>query len=112
MLFRSAEAPLLAALGAIELVDSAADGPAVPLPAGAATLHVQGEGLAGRLRDRLAKRLDDARAEQRKAEGKLANAGFVERAPAEVVAEERERAERFGRDAVELEAQLAALDAG
>ena len=55
----------------------------------------------------LAKRLDDARAEQRKAEGKLANAGFVERAPAEVVAEERERAERFGRDAADLEAQLA-----
>ena len=107
-----AEAPLLAALGAIELVDAAASGPAVPLPAGSATLHVQGEGLADRLRGRLAKRLDDARAEQRKAEGKLANAGFVERAPEEVVAEERERAERFARDAAELEAQLAALDAG
>jgi valyl-tRNA synthetase len=107
-----AEAPLLAALGAVELVETAAAGPAVPLPAGTATLHVQGDGLAGKLRDRLAKRLDEARAEVRKAEGKLGNAKFVERAPAEVVAEERERVERFTRDAGELEAQLAALDAG
>ena len=107
-----AEAPLLAALGAIELVDAAADGPAVPLPAGAATLHIQGDGLAGKLRDRLAKRLEEARAEAKKAESKLGNAKFVERAPEEVVAEERERVERFTRDAAELEAQLVALDAG
>ena len=107
-----AEAPLLAALGSIELVDAAADGPAVPLPAGAATLHIQGDGLAGKLRDRLAKRLEEARAEAKKAESKLGNAKFVERAPVEVVAEERERVERFTRDAAELEAQLAALDAG
>ncbi len=106
------EASLLVALGAIELVETAADGPAVPLPAGAATLHIQGDGLAGKLRDRLARRLDEARGEVAKAEGKLGNAKFVERAPAEVVAEERERAERFARDADELEAQLAALDAG
>ena len=85
---------------------------ASPLPAGTATLHVQGDGLAGKLRDRLAKRLDEARAEVRKAEGKLGNAKFVERAPVEVVAEERERVERFTRDASDLEAQLAALDAG
>ena len=103
------EAPLLAALGAVELVDTAGDGPAVPLPAGTATLHVQGEGLAERLRGRLAKRRDEALAEQAKAQGKLANASFVERAPAEVVAEERERAERFAREAAELDAQLAAL---
>ncbi len=107
-----AEAQLLAALGAIELVDTVAVGPAVPLPAGAATLFIQGDGLAGKLRDRLAKRLDEARSEQRKADGKLANAKFVERAPDDVVAEERERSERFGRDAAELEAQLVALDAG
>ena len=107
-----AEAPLLAALGAVELIETAAAGPAVPLPAGTATLHVQGDGLAGKLRDRLAKRLDEARAEVRKAEGKLGNAKFVERAPVEVVAEERERVERFTRDASDLEAQLAALDAG
>jgi valyl-tRNA synthetase len=73
---------------------------------------VQGEGLADKLRDRLARRLEEARAERAKADGKLANASFVERAPAEVVAEERERSERFGREAAELEAQLAALDAG
>jgi len=106
------EAALLAALGAIQLVETAADGPAVPLPAGAATLHIQGDGLAGKLRDRLAKRREEALAEHKKAEAKLGNAKFVERAPTEVVEEERERSERFARDAAELEAQLAALDAG
>jgi valyl-tRNA synthetase len=75
-------------------------------------LHIQGDGLAGKLRDRLAKRLEEALAEHKKAEAKLGNAKFVERAPAEVVEEERERSERFARDAAELEAQLAALDAG
>jgi len=103
---------LLAALGAIQLVETAADGPAVPLPAGAVTLHIQGDGLAGKLRDRLAKRREEALAEHKKAEAKLGNAKFVERAPTEVVEEERERSERFARDAAELEAQLAALDAG
>ncbi len=107
-----AEGALLAALGTVELVDTAATGPAVPLPAGSATLHIQGDGLAGKLRDRLAKRRDEALAEVKKTEGKLANAKFVDRAPPEIVAEERDRAARFARDAAELEAQLAALDAG
>ncbi|WP_090202559.1 valine--tRNA ligase [Ectothiorhodospira magna] len=39
-------------------------------------------------------------------EGKLANAGFVERAPAEVVAKERERVAEMGTTLRELEAQL------
>ena len=107
-----AEAGLLAALGAVRLVDEADAGPAVPLRAGTATLRVQGADLADKLRSRLERRLAEARDEQKKAEGKLGNAKFVERAPAEVVAEERERAERFGRDAAELEAQLAALGGG
>jgi len=40
---------------------------------------------------------------------KLANARFVERAPADVVQEERDRAARFGREAGELRVQLKAL---
>ncbi|MFM9125020.1 MAG: valine--tRNA ligase [Actinomycetota bacterium] len=104
-----AEAALLEALGAVRLVETADAGPAVPLRAGTATLRIQGADLADKLRSRLERRLAEARAEERKAAGKLGNAKFVERAPAEVVAEERERVERFGRDAAELEAQLAAL---
>jgi valyl-tRNA synthetase len=107
-----AEAGLIAALGAVRLVDAADAGPAVPLRAGTATLKVQGADLADKLKSRLERRLAEARAEQQKAAGKLGNASFVECAPAEVVAEERERAERFGRDAAELEAQLAALGGG
>lgn len=101
------QAGLLAGLGAAELVDDGAGG--VPLVAGDATLHVRGEGLAERLRGRLEKRLADAEAEQRKAEGKLGNERFVAKAPAEVVAEERERAARFGAEVGELREQLAAL---
>jgi valyl-tRNA synthetase len=72
-------------------------------------VRIEGEGLAERLRTRLEKRLADTRGELEKAERKLANKGFVDRAPATVVAEERERAERFGREAEALEAQLGGL---
>ncbi len=72
-------------------------------------MHVVAEGLADKVKDRLAKRLADARSERDKAAKRLENPKFVERAPVEVVAEERERTERFAREAAELEAQLAAL---
>ena len=47
-------------------------------------VSVRGEGLVERLRPRLERRLADALAELRKAEGKLANERFVARAPQEV----------------------------
>jgi valyl-tRNA synthetase len=46
-------------------------------------------------RDRLAKEIARLENEIRKAEGKLGNAGFVERAPASVVAQENERLAGF-----------------
>jgi valyl-tRNA synthetase len=89
------------------LVDTAAGG--VPVEVGYARVMVGGGALAGALIGKLERRLAEARAEQRKAAGKLANAAFVDRAPAAVVVEERERAERFGREADGLESKLAEL---
>jgi valyl-tRNA synthetase len=102
------QADLLRGLGHAE-VDGTDVSVGVPIPAGDATVAVRGDGLAGRLRERLRKRLADAEAERDKARKKLANERFVERAPAEVVSEERDRVARFGREADELRVQLAAL---
>jgi valyl-tRNA synthetase len=101
------QAALLAGLGRAVLVDAAAGG--VPVEVGDARVMVGGGALAGALIGKLERRLAEARAEQRKAAGKLANAAFVDRAPAAVVIEERERAERFGREADGLESKLAEL---
>ena len=103
------EAALIETLGALTVEVGAPSGPSVPLAAGDDVVHVVAEGLADKVKDRLAKRLADARSERDKAAKRLENPKFVERAPAEVVAEERERTERFAREAAELEAQLAAL---
>ena len=59
---------------------------------------------------RLAKALDETRQEIRRAEGMLANASFLSRAPAQVVQQQRERlAEQQERQA-RLEARLQALE--
>jgi valyl-tRNA synthetase len=102
-----AQADLLAGLGRASVVDDAGNG--VPLVIGDAEVAVGGDGLAAGLRGKIAKRLADAEAELRKAEAKLANASFVERAPAAVVAEERDRAGRFAAEAETLRARLAQL---
>jgi len=51
---------------------------------------------------RLAARRDELRAEVGRAEGKLGNEKFVDRAPAEVVAEERQKLERYRAELEEL----------
>jgi valyl-tRNA synthetase len=106
-----AQADLLRGLGHAE-VDGTDVSVGVPISAGDARVAVRGDGLAGRLRERLRKRLADAEAERDKAEKKLANPRFVERAPDAVVSEERDRVARFGREADELRVQLAALGEG
>jgi valyl-tRNA synthetase len=52
--------------------------------------------------ERLETRRDELRAEIARAEGKLANERFVERAPAEVVEEEREKLARYRAELEEL----------
>ena len=71
---------------------------------GDARVLVGGGALAVALRGKLERAPRRSRAPScAKAEAKLANAGFVERAPADVVAEERERATRLGREVEGLE---------
>ena len=65
---------------------------------------------AAKERERLAKEIERLRAEIARAKKKLENPSFVERAPAEVVAQERERIERFSATLAQLEPQLARIE--
>ncbi len=59
---------------------------------------------------RLVKEADKARADLERVEGKLANERFTSRAPAEVVAKERDRREQNLAAVAQLEARIAALE--
>jgi valyl-tRNA synthetase len=76
--------------------------------AGELQLHVPMAGLidAGAEADRLTKLIAKQEAELKKARGKLANENFVRNAPAEVVAQERERIAGFERELAQLAPQL------
>ena len=65
---------------------------------------------AAKERERLAKEIARLEAEIARAKKKLENPSFVERAPAEVVAQERERIERFSATLAQLEPQLARIE--
>ncbi len=60
-------------------------------------------------RERLGRRLAEAQEGRRRAESKLANAGFREKAPEDVVLAEKLKVERFEREADALREQLAEL---
>jgi valyl-tRNA synthetase len=72
---------------------------------------VLAQGEAPNLRPRYERELASAEAEVERARRKLADARFVERAPAHLVDAERDKAERFEREAGELRARLADLGA-
>ncbi len=95
---------LLVRLGRAELADGGGAG--IPLRVGDFGLLVLGEDLELRYREQLRRRLDAAAAERDRAARKLANRGFTERAPAELVAAERDKESRWGREAAELSARL------
>ncbi|MCW2950639.1 MAG: valS [Thermoleophilia bacterium] len=82
------------------------NGVALPMEGGALVLY----GLdAHVLKPKLEADLKTARSEAKRAEGKLANTKFTDRAPTELVQEERDKVERFTREAVQLELVLAQL---
>ena len=60
--------------------------------------------------ERLGRELDKARGELARSENKLANDSFVERAPADIVAQERDRRDEWQRVIGELDEQIAALE--
>jgi valyl-tRNA synthetase len=102
-------ADLVTGLGHATVVGAAPGG--VPVAAGGEQVIVGGAALAAALRVKLERRRDTAAAELQKARAKLANAAFSERAPAAVVAEEREREARFAAELHAVEERLAEREA-
>jgi len=91
--------------------ESDMDASAAPLPedggdpvasVGPVKVLASGEIDAAAIEARLEARREELRAEVKRAEGKLGNEKFVERAPAEVVEEERQKLERYRVELAEL----------
>ena len=61
-------------------------------------IHASGEFDADALRARVDARREELRKEVERGEKKLANKGFVDKAPAEVVQEERDKLEAYRRE--------------
>ena len=81
------------------------------LPVGGAAVTVLAPGGDDNARPRFEQELAKAEAEIERARRKLADARFVARAPAHLVQEERDKLERFEREAAELRERLDALGA-
>jgi valyl-tRNA synthetase len=114
----AAFAPYLAALARLSEVKpvddfgAASNGPAAPVAVvGEYHLMLVIEVDVAAERERLGREVARLEGEMRKAEGKLGNESFVARAPAAVVAQERERLAGFSDTLAKLREQLARLPA-
>lgn len=108
-----ANSPYLAALGKLESVQivdhlpAEAGAPVQVVGTAQLMLHVEIDVDAERAR--LTKEIERLQGEIRKAEGKLGNASFVERAPAAVVEQERQRVAQFSETLSKVQQQYARL---
>ncbi|MDV2117011.1 valine--tRNA ligase, partial [Alcaligenes faecalis] len=109
-----ANSPYLAALGkleSVEIVDQLPTDAGAPVQVIGTTqlmLHVEIDVEAERIR--LSKEIERLQGEISKAETKLGNASFVERAPAAVVEQERQRVIQFGETLAKVQQQFARLN--
>jgi valyl-tRNA synthetase len=100
----------LARLSEASVVEQLPDNDAPVQIVGECRLMLQVEVDRDAERARISKEVDRLEAEIAKANAKLGNAAFVQRAPAAVVAQERERIAGFGATLEKLRAQLTKLD--
>jgi valyl-tRNA synthetase len=101
---------VLARLSGVECVDALSADTVAPVQiVGAFRLMLKVEVDVGAERERLDREIARVDGEVRKANGKLSNASFVERAPAAVVAQERERLGGFESTLARLREQRARL---
>jgi valyl-tRNA synthetase len=115
--FVATAAPLVAALAKLSAVTAAESEAAFSQASAQAAVAVSGDLRMALIvavdvaaeRERLGKELKRLDAEVAKAQGKLAHEGFVARAPAEVIAQERARVAEFSAAAEKLRARLAGL---
>ena len=109
-----AHAPYLAALARLSEVEVVNELPQADAPvaiAGAFKLMLKVDIDVAAVRERLTKEATRLETEIRKAQAKLANGKFVERAPREVVQQEKERLSRFSETLAQVRGQLEKLSA-
>jgi len=99
----------LAKLGEVQIVADLPDGDAAIAIVGAYKLMLKVEIDVAAERERLDKEIARLQGEMVRAQAKLSNAGFVDRAPAKVVEQERKRMGEFGATLAQLQIQRSKL---
>jgi valyl-tRNA synthetase len=106
---------LAAAIGGMDDTKASSDGGTASSDAATAAIALPGATVellesdaidAEQARARIAERVESLRSEIERARGKLANSGFVEKAPGELVQQERDKLARFERELDDLEREL------